>query len=87
MNWLHICLFYEFILSVGGQLSLSKFSIYSNEQILEAHNDEVWFLQFSHNGKYLASSSKDCSAIIWEVSVSSLFWLMITGKLIFYLLA
>ncbi|XVE49674.1 hypothetical protein DITRI_Ditri01bG0100200 [Diplodiscus trichospermus] len=36
-------------------------------QILKAHNDEVWFLQFSHNGKYLASSSKDQSAIIWEV--------------------
>ncbi|EEF49655.1 WD repeat-containing protein 26 homolog isoform X1 [Ricinus communis] len=36
-------------------------------QILEAHDDEVWFLQFSHNGKYLASSSKDQSAIIWEI--------------------
>ncbi|XP_007043171.2 PREDICTED: WD repeat-containing protein 26 [Theobroma cacao] len=35
-------------------------------QILQAHNDEVWFLQFSHNGKYLASSSKDQLAIIWE---------------------
>ncbi|GLU03981.1 hypothetical protein SLE2022_211500 [Rubroshorea leprosula] len=36
-------------------------------QILQAHTDEVWFLQFSHNGKYLASSSNDGSAIIWEV--------------------
>ncbi|KAA8528888.1 hypothetical protein F0562_033624 [Nyssa sinensis] len=36
-------------------------------QILRAHKDEVWFLQFSHNGKYMASSSKDQSAIIWEV--------------------
>ncbi|KAL9144938.1 hypothetical protein ABFS82_13G007900 [Erythranthe guttata] len=36
-------------------------------QILEEHNDEVWFLQFSHNGKYLASSSGDCLVIIWEV--------------------
>lgn len=36
-------------------------------QILEAHTDEVWFLQFSHNGKYLASSSNDRLAIIWEV--------------------
>lgn len=35
--------------------------------MLEAHEDEVWFLQFSHNGRYLASSSKDCTAIIWEV--------------------
>lgn len=36
-------------------------------QILQGHTDEVWFLQFSHNGKYLASSSNDRSAIIWEV--------------------
>ncbi|PON68138.1 Guanine nucleotide-binding protein, beta subunit [Parasponia andersonii] len=36
-------------------------------QVLQAHSDEVWFLEFSHNGKYLASSSKDQSAIIWEV--------------------
>ncbi|KAA8528879.1 hypothetical protein F0562_036234 [Nyssa sinensis] len=32
-------------------------------QILRAHKDAVWFLQFSHNGKYMASSSKDQSAI------------------------
>ncbi|CAH2043646.1 unnamed protein product [Thlaspi arvense] len=36
-------------------------------QILEEHTDEVWFLKFSHNGKYLASASKDKSAIIWEI--------------------
>ncbi|KAK9275970.1 hypothetical protein L1049_023246 [Liquidambar formosana] len=36
-------------------------------QMLQAHSDEVWFLQFSHNGKFLASASKDQSAIIWEV--------------------
>ncbi|XP_074308974.1 WD repeat-containing protein 26 homolog [Silene latifolia] len=36
-------------------------------QILEEHQDEVWFLQFSHKGKYLASASNDRSAIIWEV--------------------
>ncbi|XP_010256454.1 PREDICTED: WD repeat-containing protein 26 isoform X2 [Nelumbo nucifera] len=37
-------------------------------QVLQEHQDEVWFLQFSHNGKYLASSSNDRSAIIWEVN-------------------
>ncbi|KAF5198949.1 Wd repeat-containing protein 26-like protein [Thalictrum thalictroides] len=37
-------------------------------QVLHAHRDEVWFLQFSHNGNYLASSSNDGSAIIWEVN-------------------
>ncbi|CAH1414666.1 unnamed protein product [Lactuca virosa] len=38
-------------------------------QILQDHNDEVWYLQFSQNGKYLASSSSDNSAIIWEVDL------------------
>ncbi|KAK9093229.1 hypothetical protein Syun_028140 [Stephania yunnanensis] len=37
-------------------------------QVLQAHRGEVWFLQFSHDGKYLASSSNDQSACIWEVS-------------------
>ncbi|XP_012437285.1 WD repeat-containing protein 26 homolog [Gossypium raimondii] len=41
-------------------------------QILQAHTDEIWFLQFSHNGKYLASSSHDCSAIIWEVDANGI---------------
>eukprot|EP01018_Ginkgo_biloba_P030190 Gb_04425 [translate_table: standard] len=36
-------------------------------QILQSHTDEVWFLQFSNNGKYLASASKDSTAIIWEI--------------------
>ncbi|XP_057955684.1 WD repeat-containing protein 26 homolog isoform X2 [Malania oleifera] len=42
-------------------------------QILEAHYDEVWFLQFSHKGKYLASSSNDRSAIIWEIDTNGVF--------------
>ncbi|KAK4344200.1 hypothetical protein RND71_037294 [Anisodus tanguticus] len=44
-------------------------------QILQEHKDEVWFLQFSHNGKYLASSSADCSIIIWEVKLNGRFCL------------
>ncbi|KAK8951332.1 hypothetical protein KSP39_PZI003175 [Platanthera zijinensis] len=36
-------------------------------QILQGHGDEVWFVQFSNNGNFLASSSRDNSAIIWEV--------------------
>lgn len=35
---------------------------------LTNHTDEVWFLNFSHNGKYLASGSKDCTVIVWRVS-------------------
>ncbi|ESW34632.1 hypothetical protein PHAVU_001G167600 [Phaseolus vulgaris] len=36
-------------------------------QILTGHKNEVWFVQFSNNGEYLASSSNDCTAIIWKV--------------------
>ncbi|RDX91282.1 WD repeat-containing protein 26 [Mucuna pruriens] len=35
--------------------------------ILTGHKNEVWFVQFSNNGEYLASSSNDCTAIIWKV--------------------
>ncbi|KAK9282019.1 hypothetical protein L1049_004930 [Liquidambar formosana] len=36
-------------------------------QILTDHKNEVWFVQFSNNGEYLASASSDCTAIIWKV--------------------
>ncbi|KAK3007559.1 hypothetical protein RJ639_014405 [Escallonia herrerae] len=36
-------------------------------QVLTDHKNEVWFVQFSNSGNYLASSSSDCTAIIWEV--------------------
>jgi WD40 repeat protein len=32
------------------------------------HEDEVWAIQYSHNGIYLASASKDKRAIIWDLS-------------------
>ncbi|KAJ3178272.1 hypothetical protein HDU85_005269 [Gaertneriomyces sp. JEL0708] len=34
--------------------------------IFEEHADEVWFLSFSHDGRYLASASKDMTAAIWN---------------------
>ncbi|WOL07454.1 hypothetical protein Cni_G16195 [Canna indica] len=37
-------------------------------QILCDHKNEVWFVQFSNNGDYLASSSSDLTAIIWVVN-------------------
>ena len=39
--------------------------------ILEVHTDEVWNMEWSHNGQYLASASKDKTAIIWRVEVSA----------------
>ncbi|OMO72185.1 hypothetical protein CCACVL1_17902 [Corchorus capsularis] len=65
------CMFHntsDSVLSLYSDHQCEKNQIPSQTlQMLQAHNDEVWFLQFSHNGKYLASSSKDQSAIIWEV--------------------
>ncbi|KAI0273432.1 WD40 repeat-like protein [Gloeopeniophorella convolvens] len=38
--------------------------------VLEVHTDEVWSLEWSHSGKFLATASKDQSVIIWSVGVS-----------------
>lgn len=35
--------------------------------VLEAHRDEVWHVQFSHDGTKLASASKDGSACVWHL--------------------
>lgn len=37
--------------------------------ILQVHSDEVWNLEWSHSGRYLATASKDKTAIIWRVEV------------------
>ena len=39
--------------------------------ILKGHKDEVWNIQWSHDGAYMASASKDESAIIWRRDPSS----------------
>ena len=39
---------------------------------LQAHSDEVWGVAWSHDGRYLASGSKDQTAIIWMIGVSLL---------------
>jgi WD40 repeat protein len=35
--------------------------------ILEGHTDEVWQVQWCHNGKMLASSGRDMTVIIWRI--------------------
>ncbi|VAI13753.1 unnamed protein product [Triticum turgidum subsp. durum] len=50
------------------QVNVEEIFLYEKKiDVLREHGDEVWFLQFSNNGKYLASSSNDKSAIIWKV--------------------
>ena len=60
----------------------SAFSLFSNHlcarenfpslptNILAGHEDEVWNIQWSHDGNYLASASKDKKAMIWRLEVS-----------------
>ena len=37
-------------------------------QVLDGHNEEVWHVQFSNDGKMLASASADGTCIIWELA-------------------
>jgi WD40 repeat protein len=37
--------------------------------ILEVHSDEVWGVDWSHDGVYLASASRDKTVIIWRIGV------------------
>ncbi|KAF7778551.1 hypothetical protein Agabi119p4_2896 [Agaricus bisporus var. burnettii] len=39
--------------------------------ILQGHSDEVWNMQWSHDGAYLATCGKDKSAIVWKAGLSS----------------
>jgi WD40 repeat protein len=41
-------------------------------QVLNDHTEEVWHIQFSNNGRWLASASKDATAIIWEATARGL---------------
>lgn len=36
---------------------------------LTGHTDEIWRLEFSHNGEWLATAGRDKTAIIWNVKV------------------
>jgi WD40 repeat protein len=40
---------------------------------LKGHTDEVWHISYSHDGKYLASLSKDKTGIIWNMEVTFFF--------------
>nr|CAG8577112.1 13882_t:CDS:10 [Entrophospora candida] len=46
-------------------------SLYSDHafttHIFNRHTDEVWYVAFSNNGRFLASASRDKTAIIWSL--------------------
>ncbi|KAI1306428.1 hypothetical protein EDD11_004759 [Mortierella claussenii] len=38
-----------------------------SRQVLVGHSNEVWYISFSHDGRYLASASLDTKIIIWSL--------------------
>lgn len=65
----------------NSPLESSTFSLYTDHHcnksdfpnvtttILQGHSDEVWNMQWSHDGVYLATCGKDKTAIIWKTTV------------------
>ncbi|KAF9317363.1 hypothetical protein BG006_003394, partial [Podila minutissima] len=41
-------------------------------KVLEEHTNEVWYVSFSHDGRFLASASADSRIIIWNVQTETL---------------
>ncbi|KAG0001041.1 hypothetical protein BGZ65_003846, partial [Modicella reniformis] len=38
-----------------------------SRRVLDSHTNEVWYISFSHDGRYLASASADRRIIIWNL--------------------
>jgi len=53
------------------------------QRILFGHSDEVWNVQFSNNGKFLASASKDSVIVIWSLEVGPLPLPFVAATLVF----
>ncbi|CAG8595998.1 14646_t:CDS:10 [Acaulospora morrowiae] len=48
----------------------SQFPTVTTHTFLQ-HTDEVWYVAFSNNGKFLASASRDKTAIIWSIETKN----------------
>ncbi|CAE6467768.1 unnamed protein product [Rhizoctonia solani] len=57
----------DFSLYVNHSCSRTQFPTLTTH-ILAEHLDEVWRLEWSHDGRFLASASQDKTAIIWKIS-------------------
>lgn len=69
----------EDLLALGyedGQIKLQYIDSGETLHLLNEHTDEVYALAFSEDGRYLASSSQDCTLRLWEVE---------TGRFLHYL--
>ncbi|KAF5358519.1 hypothetical protein D9756_001366 [Leucocoprinus leucothites] len=67
----------------NSPLESSTFSLYTDHHcnksdfpnttttILQGHSDEVWNMQWSHDGTYLATCGRDKTAIIWKMGISA----------------
>ncbi|KWU44917.1 WD40 repeat-like protein [Rhodotorula sp. JG-1b] len=49
----------------------------ATSHVLQDHSDEVWRLEWSHNGEWLATAGKDRTVMLWKVNVSSCYLLKI----------
>ncbi|CAE6517146.1 unnamed protein product [Rhizoctonia solani] len=57
----------SFSLYVNHSCSRTQFPTLTTH-ILAEHLDEVWRLEWSHDGRFLASASQDKTAIIWKIA-------------------
>ncbi|KXN92272.1 WD repeat-containing protein 26 [Leucoagaricus sp. SymC.cos] len=67
----------------NSPLETTPFSLYTDHHcnksdfpnttttILRGHTDEVWNMQWSHDGMRLATCGKDKSAVVWKMSIST----------------
>lgn len=67
------CLYHDprapFSLYEDHECSRARFPTLTTYVLME-HEDEVWNIAWSRGGRYLASASKDRTAVIWKIGVS-----------------
>lgn len=67
-------------ISLYNDLTLNSNKLPLNlKYTLSNHKDEVWFIKYSNDGKYLASCSKDMSIIVYDCNKSYKIMKYLTG--------
>ncbi|RAR04119.1 glycoside hydrolase family 1 protein [Stemphylium lycopersici] len=70
-SWIANCLYHNTVASPSLYLDHNcERDDFPTKAVLDLrhHKDEVWFLQYSNDGTKLASTSKDCTIIIYETT-------------------